>query len=627
MKKFIILCLLFINFCFAWDNHYTYHIDCITDSNNTIYKDSDIIKEGYQYQVKTFDFDTDKETDFECITNGNITKTENIYTVTLTNLNGVSLENTELKYHYKDKIGELPVLEKEDYNFLGWYKDTTKITSDMEITESLTIKAKWIAKRYIIYQGKFNKYAKENNVKEIIFTDSKVPENINAINLSSYSEDESVYGYIKNGVLYITTQKEGQNVLCYDWTTEFFKDIKTVEKIDLSNFEFLSHSSQQTMGSWFANCKNLKEIVWGEHFKTSNVMDMTYMFQNCESLESLDLSGFDTSSAKDMSSMFQNCENLKTINLSSFKTSQVTDFGSMFDGCKSLTTINLSKFDTSKATEMDYMFRNCESLTSLVLDNFNTSNVTTMKEMFINCHGLTSLNLNSFYTPKLEDASYMFSDCWKLKTLSFEKMTTSNVKWMAYMFHNTAIESLDVSKFDTSNVVSMWHMFSECRYLKRLNLSNFNTSSLTTIASMFSECYALEELNVSSFNTSKIESFFRVFWHCENLTSLNVSNFDTSKATTFSGMFGLMKKLEVLDLTTFDTRNVTDMTEMFGDGSEYQKDWVVALKTIYVGENWDTSKVTSSTNMFLNAHNLPNWDANYVDVAKAYVGGYLSSKN
>lgn len=625
MKKFIIFCLLFINFCFAWENHYTYHIECITDSNNTIYKNSDTIKEGYQYQVKTFDFDTDKETDFECITNGNITKTENIYTVTLTNLNGVSLENTELKYHYRDKIGELPVLEKEDYNFLGWYKDTTKIIPDMEITENLTIKAAWQTRHYIINHQNFINYAKQNKVKEIIFTDIKVPENIDTYELSWYL-DRSVLGYIEDNKLYITTQKEGQSVLCYDWTTEFFKDIKTVEKIDLSKFEFLSYSSQQTMGSWFANCENLKEIVWGERFKTSNVTDMTYVFQNCKSLESLDLSSFDTSSAKDMRSMFWNCENLKTINLSNFKTLQVADFGGMFDGCKSLAAIDLSKFDTSKATKMDYMFRNCESLTSLVLDNFSTSNVTTMKEMFMNCHSLTSLNLNSFYTPNLEDASYMFSDCWNLKTLNFKNMTTSEVKRMAYMFHNTAIESIDVSKFDTSNVVSMWHMFSECRYLKRLDLSNFNTSSLTTIASMFSECYALEELNVSSFNTSKIESFFRVFWHCENLTSLNVSNFNTSKATTFSGMFGLMKKLEVLDLTNFDTRNVTDMAEMFGDGSEYQKDWVVALKTIYVGENWVTSKVTSSTNMFLNAHNLPGWDANYVDVTKAYVGGYLSSK-
>ena len=35
--------------------------------------------------------------------------------------------------------------------------------------------------------------------------------------------------------------------------------------------------------------------------------------------------------------------------------------------------------------------------------------------------------------------------------------------------------SLDISKFDTSNVINMSYMFSNCENLKSLNLNNFNT--------------------------------------------------------------------------------------------------------------------------------------------------------
>jgi surface protein len=40
---------------------------------------------------------------------------------------------------------------------------------------------------------------------------------------------------------------------------------------------------------------------------------MSYMFRDCESLTSLDVSNFNTSNVTDMKAMFANCANLKTI--------------------------------------------------------------------------------------------------------------------------------------------------------------------------------------------------------------------------------------------------------------------------------------------------------------------------
>ncbi len=54
----------------------------------------------------------------------------------------------------------------------------------------------------------------------------------------------------------------------------------------------------------------------------------------------------------------------------------------MFFNCSSLTSLNLSNFNTNNVTNMNSMFSNCSSLTSLNLSNFNTNNVTDMCRMF-----------------------------------------------------------------------------------------------------------------------------------------------------------------------------------------------------------------------------------------------------
>jgi surface protein len=52
---------------------------------------------------------------------------------------------------------------------------------------------------------------------------------------------------------------------------------------------------------------------------------MRGVFQNCESLISLDLSFFETPKAEIMWDMFKGCTGLSYLNLQSFNTSQVGD--------------------------------------------------------------------------------------------------------------------------------------------------------------------------------------------------------------------------------------------------------------------------------------------------------------
>ena len=172
------------------------------------------------------------------------------------------------------------------------------------------------------------------------------------------------------------------------------------------------------------------------------------------------------------------------------------------------------------------------------------------------------------------------------------------------MFYDVrSLTSLNLSNFDTSKVTNMQYMFSDMTKLTTLDLSNFDTSKVTDMKYMFNEMYSLTSLNLSSFNTSNVTDMSCMFAHMFRLTSLNLSNFDTSKVTNMGAMFYDMPRLTSLDLSNFDTSNVTNMGWAFAfNGSE----------KIYVNNDFNTSKLTSFSNMFKESKNLRGGNGSYL---------------
>ena len=88
-------------------------------------------------------------------------------------------------------------------------------------------------------------------------------------------------------------------------------------------------------------------------------------------------------------------------------------------------------------------------------------------------------------------------------------------------------------------------------------------------------------------NTSEVTNMVFMFDACIKLTSLDVSHFNTSKVTDMGSMFNSCTGLTSLDLSSFNTSKVTNMGWMFNQCSN--------LRTIYVGNDWSTAAVTSSS--------------------------------
>ncbi len=110
---------------------------------------------------------------------------------------------------------------------------------------------------------------------------------------------------------------------------------------------------------------------------TTNVINMSYMFYNCNSLTSVDLSSFDTSLVTNMRYMFYKCSKIETLDLSSFNTSSLSETISMFESCTNLKTIYSSDYwDSSNITSgnSSYMFSSCSSIKGEKGTTYSSSN-------------------------------------------------------------------------------------------------------------------------------------------------------------------------------------------------------------------------------------------------------------
>ena len=221
-----------------------------------------------------------------------------------------------------------------------------------------------------------------------------------------------------------------------------------------------------------------------------------------------------------------------------------------------------SYFKTIKPTSLSNAFYQANyAIDAYPLLLLDTSECTTMKYcfyyMFRNTSSKLILNLSSWDTINVISMSSMFDGCSSLTSLDVSSFDTSNVSSMQYMFSGcSSLTILDLSSFDTSKVSSMSGMFNTCNSLTSLDLSSFDTSSVDDMSFMFRGCKSLTILDLSSFNTSKVSSMTYMFDGCSSLTSLDLSSFNTSKVYNMSSMFNGCSSLTTLDLSSFTFKDV-----------------------------------------------------------------------
>ena len=397
---------------------------------------------------------------------------------------------------------------------------------------------------------------------------------------------------------------------------------------------------------FFANLTKLKTITGLEYLNTEKVTDMSYMFFNCSSLTSLDVTHFNTENVTNMNRMFGYCSSLTSLDVTHFNTAKVTNMNSMFEGCSSLTSLDVTYFNTANVTGMNNMFYRCSALTTIYAsDNFVTDKVEYSYNMFYDCtslkgttleyvasktdHNYANCGTDGYFTPGCGYAEFdnatgtltfrykgvkpegaydlnvgITDPGWRTHKNEIKKVVfdasfanarpTSCYYWFYECKNLVNIEGIE--NLNTEKVTNMALMFASCSDLTSLDVTKFNTANVTTLMSMFSNCSSLKSLDVTNFDTGNVISMAYMFYGCSALTSLDLTNFNTAKVMDMCFMFKKCSGLTSLNLTKFNTAEVTDMSQMFNECS--------ALTTIYASDEFVTTNVETGSNMFFNCIKL-----------------------
>ena len=413
--------------------------------------------------------------------------------------------------------------------------------------------------------------------------------------------------------------------------SRFFKDLPKLETI--TGLEYLNTEKVTDMSYMFRNCSSLTSLDVTK-LNTANVSNMSYMFSGCTNLTSLDVTKFNTANVTNMSDMFRNCSALTSLDVSKFNTVNVTNMGRMFSNCSALTSLDVTNFNTEKVTYMVYMFSGCSKLTSLDASKFNTVNVTNMGRMFSNCSALTSLDVTNFNTKKVTNMGRMFFECQALTTIyASSKFVTTKVSQSSDMFYNCkklkgeeewkndkAIDKtyakIDGGYFrDKAYDNRPWVKYADgtltfrCGYKKTLGENEYALNSGEEKPAWYTLRYDINLVVFeASFANARPTSCYAWFQNFEKLSQIaGIENLNTANVTDMSYMFKDCSNLAKLDVTHFNTAKVTTMNSMFTRCSN-----LAELDLTH----FNTANVTNMYEMFNGCSNLVKLDVTHFNTAK-----------
>jgi len=144
---------------------------------------------------------------------------------------------------------------------------------------------------------------------------------------------------------------------------------------------------------WFdvAFCKNLKEVISPTQLDLSLMDSISSMFIACDTLEFVDLIGWDVSNIEAMMGTFQYCHNLKGIDISNWDVRKVKTVWRLFSQCYKLERGNIERWQPLVLTKSNLMFGGNAELIQSGVNNWlgYVPNLDSVAAMFGGCVKLT----------------------------------------------------------------------------------------------------------------------------------------------------------------------------------------------------------------------------------------------
>ena len=228
-------------------------------------------------------------------------------------------------------------------------------------------------------------------------------------------------------------------------------------------------------------------------------------------------------------------------------------------------------------------------------------NASTCSFMFVDIN-VPEIDLTEFDTTNVVNMDYMFLKADLGDSFSLGSITNTQA--------NDA--GRNILTLNTEGVTSMSGMFKDCK-VKHLDLSSLRTHNVTDFSDMFYNCDSLIDLNVDGFDTSNAEDFNGMFHGCNKLTQLNVKHFNANSVLHMSYLFSGCRRLQVIDLEGWDFSQVSDANEMFGYCEKLEK--IIA--------NFNFKMIKGMAFMFDCCTKLSEVDLTHSDLSHVFDFGYM----
>ena len=433
-------------------------------------------------------------------------------------LNSYILIEEALLSRYKDGFLNFQLLRNLNNNKIFDIHLFENLENKLNNTDSATEKFKYLRYLYsIIIKKKGNKTNIKREVKE---------NNTNSIIKLKYRIDDvkTINKYIK----------------LFD--PVFVKNNKDKLSIEING------EKQKELSVYFENKKEEQEInVILTEDKEYAITDMSYMFNNCKKLDSVDLSRYNTKNITSTEAMFQMCQiqNIPSI-ISNLSFPNLTNVRAMFCKCLNIKSIpdlcNIFN-KANKITDISMLFNGCINLKEII--NFNKwylPNITDMSYLFNRCKEIGTIVFTKNISENIRNMCGLFNCCEKLETITQIPLKTKNTEDMSIMFQGCEkLVKIDgIADFYTQNVRDMSGMFSKCHNLKIIpKIGYWKLNNVKEIIGLFNECQSLEKIpDLGSWNMSQIKDASGMFYKCSGLKEAKgINKWRFSNGTTIDNIF------------------------------------------------------------------------------------------
>ncbi len=422
---------------------------------------------------------------------------------------------------------------------------------------------------------------------------------------------------------------------------QVFLSCDNLPKVDMSMVETSKVTSFHRL---FWGCNNLRSV--DAPCVTSSAEDMAGMFENCWSLPSIDVSGWDLSGVTDASALFRTCSALETIYADDPKTNWLdsitankADDADMFSGCAKLVGGAGTKYDSGSTgaarARVDklsggigyFTYRSWNGTFGITGDTRVGSTLSVqlgdvpagaiLRYQWLRGGSPIAGETAKNYTTTGEDVGRYIS-C-RLTISTEQGSRQSNALLIsgprAFAVYSADDGSLSLYKRDT--VPSAGGTFEGKAATAVYTGFEYARYQLPTAVPWYDARGDVKSVSVIDEGISPVSTAY-LFWGMENCSAMDLDKLDTSMVEDMSLMFYKCSDIASLDVSGFDTSKVSNMGKMFSGCS--------SLTTIYASDKWSTSSAASTGDMFADCSLLvggcgTTYDPAIVDGTRALIDG------